>query len=198
MDQIFKVMFSAVAIVLTLTAFIPYIRSILGGSTKPHLFSWVIWSLITTIIFFAQLDADGGIGAWPIGISAAITTYIAWLAFTKRADISITRIDWLFLLSSLGSLPLWYFSSDPMWTVILLTVVDLLGFGPTISKAYDFPHEESITFFLMFLLRNIFTLLALEAYSITTILFPLAVSCACILLCALVIHRRKIVYVHSG
>lgn len=191
MDSSLKLFFSAVAIVLTFVAFVPYIRSILAGVTKPHVFSWVIWGSTTVIVFFAQLEAKGGIGAWPIGVSGAITTFIAALAFIKRSDISITKTDWFFFLSALASLPVWYFTSDPLWAVVVLTSVDLLGFAPTIRKAYDFPHNENIPFFLFFIARNTFALLALEHYSVATVLFPLSVSSACLLLVIMVSYRRK-------
>ncbi len=191
MDSSLKLFFSGVAIVLTFVAFVPYIRSILAGATKPHVFSWVIWGSTTVIVFFAQLEAKGGTGAWPIGVSGAITTFIAALAFIKRSDISITKTDWLFFLSALASLPFWYFTSDPLWAVVVLTAVDLLGFVPTIRKAYDFPYEENIPFFLLFMARNTFALLALEHYSVTTVLFPLSVSSACLLLVIMVSYRRK-------
>ncbi len=193
MDLSLKLAFSVVAIALTFVAFVPYIRSILAGATKPHVFSWVIWGTTTVIVFFAQLEAKGGIGAWPIGISGVITTFIAWLAFIKRSDISITRTDWLFFFSALLSLPFWYFTSDPLWAVVVLTIVDLLGFGPTIRKAYDFPHEENIPFFVLFMARNTFALLALEHYSVATVLFPLSVSSACLFLLVMVSYRRKVV-----
>lgn len=188
-----KLFFSALAIVLTFVAFVPYIRSILAQVTKPHVFSWVIWGVTTTIVFFAQLEAKGGMGAWPIGVSGAITMFIAVLAFVKHSDISITKADWLFFMSALASLPLWHFTSDPVWAVVVLTVVDLLGFGPTIRKAYDFPHEENIGFFFLFMLRNICVLLALEQYCAATVLFPLSVSVACLALLMMVAYRRRVV-----
>ncbi len=186
MDISFKLLFSVLAITLTFVAFVPYIRSILAGVTKPHVFSWIIWGITTVIVFFAQLEAKGGMGAWPIGVSGAITTFIAVLAFIKRSDISITRIDWLFFLAALASLPIWYFMSDPLWAVVLLTIVDLLGFGPTIRKAYDFPHDENMTFFSLFMARSAFAILALEYYSVTTVLFPLSVFSACLVLLIMV------------
>lgn len=194
-DTSFKLMFSGLAIGLTFVAFVPYIRSILKGKTRPHVFSWFIWGITTVIVFFAQLEAKGGIGAWPIGISGAITVGVAVLAFYKRADISITRTDWLFFSAALASLPFWYLTSDPLWTVVLLTVIDLLGFGPTIRKAYACPHQESQLFFISFMLRNIFAILALEYYSVTTVLFPLSIAAACSVLLILVAWRRRVVLV---
>lgn len=193
MDPRLKLIFSGLAIVITFMAFIPYIRGILQGRIKPHLFSWLIWGMTTLIVFFAQLDADGGTGAWPIGVSGVITVYIAFLSYVKRGDISITRLDRLFFSAALLSIPCWYFTSNPMWAVILLTTIDLLGFGPTIRKAYDHPFEESLLFIFMFFLRNTFALLALESYSLTTVLFPLSICVVCLFLCTLISYRRRVV-----
>jgi O-antigen/teichoic acid export membrane protein len=95
LDQPTREALSAIAIVLTFVGFWPYGRSILKGDTKPHVFSWVIWSAVTLIVFFAQLAAKGGAGAWPTGVSGVITTGIAILAWMRRGELKITRMDWL-------------------------------------------------------------------------------------------------------
>lgn len=188
----YKESLSAIAIALTFAAFVPYIRAIANGTTKPHVFSWVIWGSTTFAVFLAQLEGKGGVGAWPIGVSGSITTFIAWLAYLKRADITITRTDWLFLISALSSLPLWYFTSDPLWAVVILTTVDVLGFGPTLRKAYSSPYSESLLFFALFVVRNILVISALEYYSVTTVLFPAVVAVACMLFIAMVSYRRRV------
>ena len=189
----YKELFSAIAIALTFFAFYPYIRSILKEQIKPHVFSWVIWGSTTFIAFLAQLDAGGGVGAWPIGISGIITIYVAFLAYVKKSDITITLADWCFFLSALASLPFWYFTSDPLWAVIILTVVDVLGFGPTVRKAFSFPFDEDLSFFFIFMLRNLIVILALEQHSLTTVLFPAAIAAACFSLIVMVLYRRKLV-----
>ncbi len=188
----YKEILSSVAIALTLVAFVPYIREIVSGSTRPHVFSWVIWGATTFVVFLAQLEGKGGVGAWPIGVSGSITIFIAFLAYVKRADTTITKTDWLFFISALSSLPLWYFTSDPLWAVVILTAVDVLGFGPTIRKAYSFPHSESLLFFALFAARNVLVILALENYSVTTVLFPAVIAAACMSLMAMVTYRRRV------
>ena len=185
-----KELLSAVAVALTLIAFFPYIRSIITGAIRPHVFSWVIWGATTFGVFLAQLEDGGGTGAWPIGVSGIITIFIALLAYSKHADISITRTDWLFLVTALSSLPFWYIASDPLWAVVILTTVDVLGFGPTVRKAYYLPHSESLLFFGLFAARNLIVILALENHSVTTVLFPAVIAAACILLMSLVMYRR--------
>jgi hypothetical protein len=181
---------SAVAIVLTLFAFLPYIRSIIKGEVRPHVFSWVIWGSTTFVVFLAQLEARGGVGAWPIGVSGIITILIAFLAYWKRADVSITKTDWLFFVSAMSSLPLWYLTSDPLWAVVILTAVDVLGFGPTFRKAHARPRSESLLFFALFAARNLVVIMALESRSVTTVLFPAATAAACMLLMAMIMYRR--------
>lgn len=188
----FKEVLSAVAILLTFIAFVPYLRSILGGRTKPHVFSWVIWGSTTFVVFLAQLQGQGGVGAWPIGVSGAITILVAVLAYLKKADNSITRVDWLFFVAAITALPLWYLTADPFWAVLILTNVDILGFGPTLRKAYHFPFDEQMMFYSLFAVRNGLALMALQHYSVTTVLFPAATGVACLVLIAVVGYRRQV------
>ena len=186
----FQPFFGGVALLLTFALFVPYIRSIKSGQTKPHVFSWVIWALGTFVVALAQLADGGGLGAWVIAVSGLITGYIAWLSWAMRADISISRADWFFLVAALSALPLWFFTQDPLWAVAILTTSDLLGFGPTIRKAFHKPREEPMGFYALGALRNGFVLLALENHTLTTMLFPALVGAACLALSALIFWRR--------
>lgn len=187
----YKEILSIVAIVLTLVAFLPYIRSIIAGTTKPHVFSWVIWSTTTFIIFLAQLSDDGGAGAWPLGVSSIISLYVAILAYKKKADITITRLDVVFLISAMGALPVWYFTSDPLWVVVILTSIDVMGFGPTFRKAYRKPFEEQLRFFAVMATREVFVVMAFENYSVTTLLFPVVMSSTTWIFITMVLYRRR-------
>jgi len=189
----FKPFLSAFAITLTLFAFYPYLRGILAASVKPHVFSWVTWGITTFIVFLAQLKGGAGVGAWPIGISGTITILIAILAYLKRSDVSIRFLDWVFFVLALSSLPLWFLTSDPLWAVVILTTVDLLGFGPTFRKAYSLPRSESPSFYALFMIRNLVVISALENYSVTTVLFPATISVACAVLILLIVYRQRIV-----
>lgn len=189
----YKETLSLIAIAVTLAAFIPYIREIFRGSIKPHIFSWVIWGATTLLIFVAQLQDKGGAGTWPIGVSAGITIGIAYLAYLKRADVTVTRADWVFFIAALSSLPLWFWTSDPVWAVVLLTAIDVIGFGPTVRKAYQFPYSESLQFFALFTLRNVLVMLALENFSVTTLLFPAVMLVICVFMVTLIAYRRRVV-----
>ena len=185
-----KYAFSILAIILTFVAFVPYIRAIRQGETRPHVFSWVIWGSTTFTVFLAQLSDRGGIGAWPIGVSGVITLSIAYMAYQRRTDITITATDWAFLSAAALSLPLWFVTANALWAVIILTIVDALGFGPTFRKTYAAPMSESPLFYGLFVARNILVILALEHYSMTTILFPAVIAILSLALVVMICWRR--------
>ena len=186
----YKEFLAAAAVLLTFAMFVPYIRSIRDGRTKPHAFSWIIWALGTVVVFLAQLADGGGFGAWPIGVSGLVTAYIAVLAYRSRCDTSVTRTDWVFLAVALAALPCWLLTSNPLLAVVLLTGMDLAGFGPTFRFAFSHPHEERIGFYSLGAVRNALAIAALEHYSFTTVLFPAAVGVACIVFVMMVAYRR--------
>lgn len=185
-----KQLLSAAAIAVTLAAYVPYVFAIRRGEIKPHVFSWVIWGLSIMVVFLAMLAGGGGPGAWPIGVSALVTCYIALLAYRRRADLHITRTDWACFFAALSAIPFWFFTSNPLWAVAIMTLVDLSGFGPTARRAYSYPHEESIAFFALFALHCGLALLALENYSVTTMLYQVVVGLACLIMSIMVAWRR--------
>ena len=189
----FRETLTTVAIALTFIAFLPYIFLILKGNVKPHVFSWVIWSITTITVFFAQIDEGAGVAAWSTGVSGCVTIFIACLAFIKRADITILPIDWVFLLAAMISLPLWYVSSGPLWTVVILTSIDVTAFGPTVRKTYVMPYSESIIFFAIFAVRDSLVIAALEYYSFATVLFPAAIAISCLFVIIMMLYRRRVI-----
>lgn len=191
-----KSLIGAIGIALTLFAFYPYIRSIVRGTARPHVFSWVIWGITTFVVFLAQLQAGGGVGAWVTDVSGTITLGVAVLAWLRRADVNITRTDWVYFVLALLSIPLWYATSDPLWAVVVLTTVDLLGFGPTMRKLYADPHSESLGFYALIMVRNGLSLAALQQYSLTTVLFPAAIGLGCGVLVVLALLRRRALLPH--
>lgn len=187
----YKDILSGFAIALTFAAFFPYIRAIKRGTTKPHVFSWIIWGSATLVVSFAQLSDGGGAGAWPISVSGLITIYIAILAWRRKADTTFTNSDRFFLAAAMLSLPLWYVTANPWWAVLILTTVDVLGFGPTVRKAYRFPHDEHLGFFAIVAFRNFISIAALEHYSLITLLFPAVTAVVCLAFVVMVAFRRK-------
>jgi len=186
----FKSITNAIAIILTVVCFYPYVRDIITRGVVPHPFSWIIWGITTSISFVAQLSAGGGIGAYSIGLSALLCFGIFWLSLVRTNALTLYKSDWLFLILSILALALWLLTDSALWAAVVSTGIDLLGFLPTITKVHRNPHSENSTFYLLFALRNGFSIAALEAYNATTLVFPVGVSAGCIVLVAYIFWRR--------
>jgi hypothetical protein len=189
--MLYKELLTLLATVLTFIGFFPYIRSIMKKETKPHVFSWIIWGLTTCLVFAAQLTSGGGIGSWPTGFSGLISLYIAILAYRYKSDIHITRTDWLCLLGAFASMGIWSLTADPFWAVLLLTIIDTLGLFPTLRKSYHDPFNENMTMYVILFFRNIIGMVALEAYSPTTLMFPIVMSLSIVFAVPLILWRRR-------
>ena len=174
--MVVKECFSLLAMALIIPSFLSYLYSVYRQNCSPHFFTWVIWSLTTTTVFFAQWVGHGGFGAWPTGLSCAVTWLITAIAYFQSNDLKMTNIDAFCLFASAVSVLTWVITDSPLWAVIIITLVDLLGFIPALREAYYDPLHENVGFFVLFIIRSCLSLLALESYSITTVLFPAAVS----------------------
>jgi len=99
--------------------------------------------------------------------------YIVIQSF-KFAERNITKSDWFFLIAGLAAIPLWILTKDPLWSVILVTVIDISGYGPTMQKSWKAPYEENALAYFMLLPKHIASLFAMQDYTLVNVLFPYA------------------------
>ncbi|MEA3399221.1 MAG: hypothetical protein U9R00_01765 [Patescibacteria group bacterium] len=67
---------------------------------------------------------------------------------------------------------MWYLTSNPLGAIILVTLIDLFGYFPTLRKSYSKPHEETATTFFLNGLKFLISLFALQVYTPVTWLYP--------------------------
>jgi hypothetical protein len=138
-----KSLIGLLATIIGLIGYIPYFRDIFRGQTKPHVFSWFIWGLLTTIAFIAQFIEDAGPGSWVTGSTAVICLVIAGIALSK-GERGITKFDWFCFITALAGIVLWVITDNPLTAVIIVTLVDALAYVPTFRKTYHKPYEETL------------------------------------------------------
>lgn len=185
-----KVFLGSLAILIAIYSYIPYFRNILRGKTKPHAFSWFIWSLLTGIAFFAQIADKGGPGAWVTGFTALVCFFFFILAL-NRGEKNIVWLDWLSLIGALVALAIWTLTSDPLLSVILITVIDGLGFIPTFRKSFNKPNEETALTYSLSAIKFAIAIAALDNVTIVTTLYPASLVIMNGLFVVMVLMRRK-------
>lgn len=160
------------AVALGLLGYVFYIRGILQDKVKPHAFTWFIWAILTTIAFVAQVISDGGAGAWVTGVTALFSFGFAVVGLGKSSRVFITKSDWIFFIGALLTIPVWYFTGNPLWAVSIVTIIDAAAFAPTIRKAFFNPETENSWTYLLSGIKFVVSLFALKSFSVTTALYP--------------------------
>ena len=153
----------------------PYLWSILANKTKPHAFTWLVWTLITAIAAAAQFAGHAGPGAWGTALTAALCSIILVLAFTWRGERTYTRGDWISLVLALSSIPLWYLTKSALVASIAATGIDVLAYYPNFRKSWAKPHEEMIVSYVITNLKHLISIMATVEYSVTTLVYPVTI-----------------------
>ena len=178
--------------VLGIASFVPYYRDILNGSTKPHLFTWIVWTILTGLTFLIQSAGGGGIGAWVTGVESASCFGVAFLAIS-RGDKNITGFDWVCFVLSLLAIATWLFAHQPLLAVLLVIAADALGFAPTFRKSYWKPQEETALQFGLSSVHWAVGVIALQSLVLVNWLYPAAISMFDMaLVITLLIRRRQL------
>jgi len=188
-----KTTLSILAIILTFAGYIPYIKDVIRGKTKPHLYSWVAWGMVGGIVFALQLANGAGPAAFVTLAAELACLAVIVLTVKYKVASKITPADTLFIVLASLSLILWLVIKQPLWAALLATSTDLLSFVPTIRKSWHEPHSETLLFYLLNTLRFALAALAVSTYSVVTTLYPVSWLLLNGLFVVMLLWRRKVV-----
>jgi len=185
-----KEIIGIIAVVLTFLSYIPYFRDIIKHKTHPHLYTWGLWGLLTVLIFALQISDNAGPGAY-VTLFAGLMCLIVILLSLKYGKRDITLSDTVVAILALLAIGLWLIADQPVLSIILVTIADMLAFIPTVRKSWDKPHSETLSLYVTNTLRFTLILFALDNYSILTALWVVAWIAANFLFSMILVIRRR-------
>lgn len=162
---------TVLSIALIFIGYIPYIRDIFKGKTHPHIFSWIIWSILNFCLFWLQWDAWAWFASWIVLILWVNSTFITFLGL-KYWKKDIRKIDIFFFGAALLVIPLWLLLDQALLSAIIVTGIGVFAFAPTIRKTWVNPYSETVVTYVITTFRHVLTILALSEYNIITVIFP--------------------------
>ncbi|MBN3820360.1 hypothetical protein G3N57_29000 [Paraburkholderia sp. Se-20369] len=190
-DQGTASIFGLVGSAVSLLAAIPYGLAIFRRAVRPHLFTWLIWSVVTAIAAAGQWVAGAGPSAWCTAAIAA-TCLLTCVASIFRGERGWTVSDWVFLGAALSAIPVWVLTEDPTASICLVTLIELAGLGPTIRKTFRDPWSESLAYFALCVVKYVLAVLALRSWSVAVAFYPIVNIAASLGVCTLMIVRRRL------
>ena len=187
----YKWALAGTAALISICNLLYYISTVIKGKTKPHMYTWLIWGLVTVIAALGQIVNGGGWGGYYTLLVAFNCFTIATLAFFK-GEKNIVLFDKYCLIACLISIALWPLTKAPLLSVILVTLIDTVGFLPTLRKSYNKPHEENLISFILYGLTYSMSIVALASYNFVTVFYPAVIATSALSLAIMLMIRRRI------
>ncbi len=193
----YKVALGVLTLAIAFVSYVPYFRDIIAGRTKPHTFSWFVWTVLTGIAFGVQVAEHAGPGAWATGITTLLCLVVFVFGLVK-GNVRFPLVDWLCLGLALVGLVLWQVADNPIAAVILITLTDAFAFIPTFRKGYVKPYEDTPSTFWLSGLKFFISLFALESVTLSTWLYPASLVLTNWVFVTMVYMRRKQIVQKTG
>jgi uncharacterized protein with PQ loop repeat len=171
-------------------SFIPYFRDIFLHKTKPHIYTWLIWSLLQGTSVFIMLYGGAGIGVLPFVIGTILCGSIFILSL-KYGTKNITLFDTICLIGALVALIFYIFLHNSLLSIILVSIIDFIGFIPTFRKSYVEPKTETASTYIVSAVSSVLAIGALLNYSVITILYPATLILTDTTCWLIIVLRRK-------
>jgi hypothetical protein len=199
----------ALAVLIAVIAYAIYVWKSLRGEARPHPLSWLIFGVLTGTGYLIQLDQAAGPGSWVMAITTIVCLLLCVMSFW-RGERTFPWYEWAFLAAAIVVFAFYLWSRNPKLigavlsgtprdllirhapaiSAMLAAFVNVLGFGPTVTKAWVRPQSDSVGIFALNSLKFIPSFFALDSISVATCVFPatLVVANAGV---ALVIYWRR-------
>jgi len=185
--------FGIVAGVLQGLFYVPYIRDIVRGSTRPHRGSWAIWCALSVIVLASQ-RADGGRWSLLVVVAQAVGAATILALSVTRGVGGTSRLDLGLAAIAVAGLVGWYAAGDPTLATLSVVIADGVAVVMMLPKTYIHPYSETLSAFVLSAFSGVFAVAAVGAADFGLVLYPAYVVVADLAIIALIgVRRREIV-----
>lgn len=167
----YKIVLWVISAALAVFGYFPYIWDSLKWKTTPHIYTWWLWWILTGVTFVIQLQNNGWAWSWVTGVTS-FSCWVIVLISLKLGIQNITRGDTISLIWAIWAMLAWYFLDNPLFSLILILVVETLAFYPTFRKSLTKPFEETISTYVIASFRSVLGIFALTQINLVNVLFP--------------------------
>ena len=161
---------SAVAGVLFIIGFVPYIYSILRKETKPSKVSWIIWGSLETITL-AGMYAEHAVNGQIIG--SALGNWVIVILAIKYGTSGWTKLDKFCLSGAVLGITLWMLFNNPTFGIMICLGIIALGAVPTITSAWKNPSHEDKPAWTIFWISCVCAIIAIPQWTLADAAQPI-------------------------
>lgn len=190
MSQNIIITFGVLSGVVNTIGLAPYLVDIFRHKTKPERATWWIWLALNIVAFAAQVAAGA---TWSLIMTGAQLMAVLSIAIlsVRYGYGKFHKKDALSLVFAGIGVALWLVTERPLLALIIVVVVDLLGFILTISKTWKAPYTETLIAWVFASASGIFGILSVGKMDATKLIYPLYIALGNTLMMTIIWHRRK-------
>jgi hypothetical protein len=163
-----------VAGVIAFASYLPYIISILRGKTKPSRATMAIWVVVDSVIAASYIASGARTTVFTAVAYAVMQVIILGLAI-KHGMGGRSWLDVACITGAIIGMVAWFITKNAPTALFIATFVELLGFVPTIKKAYLYPDTEDTLAWVMAFLAATLNLIAIDSFSPQISVYPIAI-----------------------
>lgn len=158
---------------VALLAYIPLLLDIWRGNIRLNIATWLIWSFVDAVLFFALLanHADAMLaGAFGIG------NIIVVFAILKSGEWHWRTFETLVLTGAIISLGVWYYVSAFAATLAIVVIKYFIAIAPSLHDAYAKPEKKQFLPWLMYSIGGLLSVIGAGSWTLANSFYP-TVSC---------------------
>lgn len=163
--------FILISTALALISPIIYSIAILKGEAKPHRTTRLVLLIITSLTTASLLAQGNRVAVYLAGVSTLQSIVIFTLSI-KHGMGGWNKSDIICLVFALFGIVLWQITKDPAIGLYFAIGADFIGMIPAIVKTYHFPKTEIWLFFGLDIFASLFSLLALNSWTLQEFSYP--------------------------
>jgi hypothetical protein len=170
---------------------IPYVRDTVGGTTRPHRGTWLIWSVLAIVVCLSQ-RADGASWSLIMAAAQAVLTSAVFLLSIRRGEGGLSLAEVLMIALAGGGVIGWIVAGEPVIATACVVAADLIGAAMMVPKTYRDPGSETLATFVLASLSGALAAGAVGALTLSLLLYPVYFCLVNGAIAVLIHHRRSL------
>jgi len=173
--------------------YLPYIKDILRGKTKPNMVTWLMWSIAPLIGSIAAVVDGVGWAVLPTLFNGFLPLIVFVISFVnKNSYWKLEKFDYLCGFFSAMALIFWAVTKEPVIAIIFAIISDAFAAMPTLIKSWKYPETETMILYMVSIFVNATSFAAIKVWNFSSIGFPMYLTIINILLVSAIFRGRFI------
>ncbi len=176
--------------VICFFGYVPYLRDIFRGTTKPERASWFIWLVLGIIGFFSQRAEGATWSLWLSGVNNIGILVIVILSI-KYGVGGMRKRDVLALAAAAVGLYLWYLTRHAYIALYITLFIDALGYILIYMKSYSDPGSETLIAWVIYSLAGLAAALSIGTFNPVLLSYPVYVFVVNMIVVLILLSRKQ-------